>query len=146
MRATNFMLRSRSQDPTTLAESVRKTVWRLDPDLPIANVMSLETFMANQYVGMRVFGAMIAGFGVVALLLASVGVYGVLAYSVAQRTQEIGVRVALGASRNDVLTMVLRDGLKLAFFGLVIGLPGVLVVRRLIEGALEGLAGGVRLE
>ena len=142
MRAMNFMLRSRSQDPTTLAESARQTVWRLDPDLPIANVMSLETFMANQYVGMRVFGAMIAGFGVVALLLASVGVYGVLAYSVAQRTQEIGVRVALGASRNDVLTMVLRDGLKLAFFGLVIGLPGVFVVRRLIEGALEGLAGG----
>ncbi len=142
MRAMNFMLRSRSQDPTTLAESARQTVWRLDPDLPIANVMSLETFMANQYVGMRVFGAMIAGFGVVALLLASVGVYGVLAYSVAQRTQEIGVRVALGASRNDVLTMVLRDGLKLAFFGLVIGVPGVFVVRRLIEGALEGLAGG----
>jgi putative ABC transport system permease protein len=84
----------------------------------------------------KVFGWMFSSFGAAALLLASIGVYGVLAYSVSQRTQEIGVRVALGAGRNDVMRLVVGQGVKLAALGIAVGVAGALGVTPIIKGLL----------
>ena len=88
----------------------------------------------------RIFGIMFGVFALAALLLASIGLYGVMAYSVAQRTHEIGVRLALGAEPNDVLRLVVRQGARLAGAGLLLGIPGALMLSRLLQGSLYGVS------
>ncbi len=141
-RTARFLVRAAGGDPMALADSARAAVWSYDRDLPVAELREYDDVLATVYVGITVFGNLLGGFGAVALLLAALGVYGVLAYSVTQRTQEIGVRVALGASRGNMLGMVMRDGAGLAAVGVVIALPLVYVVRQGLESVIEGMTAG----
>ena len=109
--------------PTTLVSSIRSEVRAIDPLLPVTNVRTLDEVVSASTASQRFNAAVLGGFAGAALLLAAVGVAGVLAISVSRRTAEIGIRLALGARSGDVLTMVLRQGLSLVLLGLVIGLP-----------------------
>ena len=106
------------------------------PSLPIFEARTMEELKALGFWQHRLFGAMFSIFGAVALMLASVGVYGMLSYSVSQRTQEIGVRMALGANRHDVLQLVVGHGLKLAGIGVVFGIAGAIGAARQIQSVL----------
>ena len=123
-------------DPAQLAPLARQTVREIDPALPAFSIMPLPEVVAES-VGQRRFSLLLlAAFAVIALVLASVGIYGVVAYSVSQRTQEIGVRMAIGAERSDVLRLVVGGGMKLALAGVVIGIAGALALSRYIATML----------
>jgi predicted permease len=127
-------------DPITMARAAREQVWAVDPAQPIASIRTLEELLARVQASRRFTMMMLAVFAVVAVLLAAVGIYGVIAYSTAQRTHEIGVRVALGATRVDVLRMVLRDGLRIGALGIVIGIAAAAATSRLLSGMLFGVS------
>jgi putative ABC transport system permease protein len=127
-------------DPMGLVAGVRSSVAGLDRDLPLYNVRTLKQMVAES-LGRERFGLLlIAIFAGLALLLAGVGVYGVLAYSVTQRTHEIGVRLALGASRRDVLRLIAGQGMKLVLVGVSIGLLAAFALTRLMTGLLYGVS------
>ena len=134
-RNTGLMIRTEG-DPAEITSAARRVIREADPTLPIFQVMTLEELRRLGYWSVRLFGWMFSMFAGVALVLASVGVYGVIAYSVSQRTQEIGVRVALGAQSSDVIRMVVRGGALLALLGIGIGLAGALAVTRVIQSLL----------
>ena len=110
-------------DPLRFAAAARTEVAAVDPELPLFDVMSMERLMSNAVTGLAYVAALMAAFGVIALVLASVGLYGVIAYSVGERTHEIGMRMALGARPGDILQLIVRDGMVLAVLGLIIGFP-----------------------
>ena len=110
----------------------------MDPDVPLTNIRPLDELIAQMRWPQRVFGTMFSIFAVIALVLAVVGLYGVTAYSVAQRTQEIGIRMALGAERGQVRWLVLRRGLVQLAIGLTIGLAGAFAAGRLLQNWLVG--------
>jgi predicted permease len=112
-----------SQDSRTLAASIRNELRRVDPDIPLSNVRTLDEVVADSVAPRRLSVVLLSAFSGVALLLASLGMYGVISFLVVQRTHEIGVRMALGAQRADVLKMVIGHAGKLLFFGAAIGLP-----------------------
>jgi putative ABC transport system permease protein len=123
----------------SLVGAARETIRQIDPDLPLSKVTTLRTVVDDSLANQR-FSAMLTGvFGMLSLVLASIGLYGVISYSVAQRTREIGIRVALGARRSTVFAMVLGMGGRIAAVGIVIGLFGALVVSRLMASALYGV-------
>ncbi|HEV2834518.1 MAG TPA: ABC transporter permease [Pyrinomonadaceae bacterium] len=125
-----------TSDPQRLISIARAKVRELDKDVPISNVNTMEQLVA-QSVAQRRFGMFLVGiFAALALVLAVIGIYGVVSYSVAQRTNEIGVRMALGASTTDVLTMVLKNGMTLALIGVGIGLAGAFAATRLMGAML----------
>jgi putative ABC transport system permease protein len=127
-------------DPITMARAVQEQVWAIDPGQPVASVRTLEEVLARAQANRRFTMMMLGVFAIVALLLAAVGIYGVIAHSTAQRTHEIGVRVALGATRVDVLHMVLRDGLRIGALGTIIGMAAAAAVSRLLSGLLFGVS------
>ena len=119
-----------------LVEEVKKRVWSMDSLIPVSDVQSMDDLMsvslAQQWFNLLLLGI----FAALALILASVGIYGLMAYGVSQRTHEIGVRMALGAQRRDVLRLIVGDGAKLAFAGIVIGVLGALALTRLMVSLL----------
>jgi putative ABC transport system permease protein len=123
-------------DPLALARAAQEQVWGVDPAQPVASVRAVEELVARAQANRRFTMWMLAAFAVVALVLAAIGIYGVIAYATAQRTHEIGVRVALGASRIDVLQMVLADGVRIGAFGTAIGIAVAAASSRLLSGLL----------
>jgi putative ABC transport system permease protein len=127
-----------SSDPGQFAQSARVAISSIDPSLPIFSVMPLSDAIHESIVGLAYTADMMAGLGVIALVIALVGIYGVIAYSVAERTHEFGVRMALGAQRRDVLWLVSRRGAWLTGLGIAIGLPLAVALARLLEGSIYG--------
>jgi len=126
-------------EPMRSLNAVRSAVLDVDHDMPIAGVATLES-MVDRSMGQRRLSAVLIGsFAALALLLASLGIYGVMSYTVAQRTREIGVRVALGASRRDVLGLIVGQGARIAAVGAAIGLAGALAAARLLRSQLFGV-------
>jgi predicted permease len=126
-------------DPASLTASVRETIQSLDPELPLSKVATLTTLVDDSLSQPRFAMLLLACFGVLALLLASIGMYGVISYSVLQRTQEIGIRMALGAERSNVFRMVLGQGARLAAIGIAIGLLAAVGITRLMSSFLYGV-------
>ena len=126
-------------DPKVLAAAARAQVAALDPDQPVYEFKTLEELFNDQLSGFRFLAVLMGVFGTVALFLASIGVYAVMAYSVNERTHEIGVRMALGAREPDVVWMIVRRGLTLAGIGLAIGLPLTLVLARMLANIIFGV-------
>jgi putative ABC transport system permease protein len=137
-RTVTLLLKSQGA-PDALAADTRATLGRLDPSLAAFGVMTMEHMVAQSFWDRRLYGYMFAVFAGIALLLAAVGVYGVMAYSVAQRTHEIGVRMAIGAGVRDVLRLVVGQTLVLAGTGIAIGLVGALAITRVLGGFLYGV-------
>jgi putative ABC transport system permease protein len=125
--------------PESIAKTVRRLVAARNRDIPVENLVSMEETIGNSLAPQQVTTVALTLFAVVALLLACLGLYGVLAYSVSQRTHEIGLRVALGAERSDVLKLVVGQGFKLTLIGVGIGIVGAVAVTRLLAGLLYGV-------
>ncbi|HEY0154184.1 MAG TPA: ABC transporter permease [Longimicrobium sp.] len=127
-------------DAAALAPALRRAIREIDPGVAVADVHTMAEVAGQSLWKQRLFGGMFASFGFVALLLAVTGVYAMMAYAVAQRIHEIGVRMALGARTGQVLRMVVGQGLTIAAIGVGIGLAGALAVTRLMAGLLEGVS------
>ena len=121
---------------TALVDTVKKQIWSVDHQIPVSDIAPMTELMAVTIAQERFNMLLLGIFASLALLLAGVGIYGLIAYAVSQRTHEIGVRVAVGAQRRDVLGLVLRDGAKLAFFGIAIGVVAALGLTRLMVSLL----------
>ena len=125
--------------PADLVPAIQRRLAAIDRDRPMVEVRTLEQVVADSVADRRLPMLILGGFAAAALLLGAIGVYGIVAYSVAQRTQEFGLRMALGARRGDVVRLVLGQGLRLALWGLLIGLLGSFAAARLIAGLLYGI-------
>jgi putative ABC transport system permease protein len=127
-------------DPTSLAGAIRNEVQSLEKNLPLGNPERMSDRVANSLYAPRMGAVLLAVFGGLALLLASIGLYGVMSFSVSRRIRELGIRVALGASPGDVFRLVLRQGMTLVIAGVVIGLVAAFVVTRLLSSFLYGVS------
>jgi putative ABC transport system permease protein len=128
-----------SGDPSSLVPAIRGKVLELDQELPLQRVSTLDTVVSNSIRRQRFVSVVLSVFAGVALILALAGVYGVISYSVAQRTKELGIRVALGAQVSDVLRLVLKQGMTYVLLGEVVGIVGALALTRLLGGLLFGV-------
>jgi len=127
-------------DPAAVANSIRAAVWRVDRDQPVWRVRTMNRVLDEARGGPRLTVWLMTGFAMLALVLAAIGVYGVMSYAVARRTQEVGIRMALGARRHQVLTMVLRDGMRTTTLALFIGLAIAALATRLLASQLFGVS------
>jgi putative ABC transport system permease protein len=132
----SLLVRSIHPDPLTVKSAVQQAIWSVNPAAPESRARALSKTLAEQVAEPRLYALLLSLFAGIALLLAAVGIYSVLAYSVAQRTQEFGIRLALGAQGSDVLKLVIRQGLKLALLGIGVGLAGALALTRLLKTLL----------
>jgi len=128
-----------TQDPASTTASAREAIHSVDADLPVANVRTLATIVSTSMTEPLFSALLLAAFGALALVLATIGMYGVISYSVAQRTQEIGIRMVLGARPRSVFQMVLGQGTRLAILGIAIGLVAALAVTRVMNSFLYGV-------
>jgi putative ABC transport system permease protein len=136
---TMYLAVRAANDPTALTTAIRRQVSGLDSEQPIADIATMEERRAESLQRTRFNTLLLSIFAAVALLLAMIGIYGVMSYSVAERTREIGIRVALGAQRGDVLGLVVKRGMGLVILGCLIGLGGAIGVTRLMSGMLYGV-------
>jgi putative ABC transport system permease protein len=136
---TNIIVRT-DTDPQKLLPVIRNEVQQLDPNLPLSNARPLTERMALPLLPARVAASIFGSFGLLALILAAIGIYGVMSYTVSRRTHEIGIRVALGAQTRDVLRLIIGQGMLLAFIGVAIGLAVALLLGRLMKSLLFGLS------
>ena len=134
-RGIDLVVRT-AQNPAALATPVERVIAGIDRDLPVADVLSMDQLVQTSLADQSLDALLLAGFGGLSLLLAGVGLFGVLSYVVAQRTTEIGIRIALGAQREQVVRQFLTDGLKPAVYGLVLGLGASAMVTRLLSSLL----------
>jgi ABC-type antimicrobial peptide transport system permease subunit len=135
LRGAALVVRS-AEDVTRFALPVQKIVQQLDKDLPVSDVLTMDQLIGTQTLDAGFNATLVLVFALVSLLLAAVGLFGVISYVAAQRTTEIGVRIALGAQRSQVLALVLRDGVQPALIGLALGLATSAAVTRLIQSML----------
>jgi putative ABC transport system permease protein len=133
-----FVLRA-EKDPLALAEPARRVIRSMDPAQPVAEIAPMENIVRETFSRQRFSATLLAGFSLVALLLAAVGIYGVLAYTVTERTREFGVRVALGAEPGRIVALVLRTGVRLVLAGTVAGLLGAMALTGLLRSMLFGV-------
>jgi predicted permease len=138
-RATMIVIARTNGDPLTFGKTVEKTIHELNSDLVVFDITTLELREQLATFGQRVAGTFVGAFGLLALILAAVGIYGVTAYTTRQRTHEIGIRVALGASKQDVLRLVLGHGLRLTLAGVVLGLTASFALTRFLSSLLLGV-------
>jgi len=134
----DIVIVSRPGTSTSIAQ-IRKAMASVDPNLPIIKIRTLREQVAGEFRQQRLIARLTSLFGVLALILASIGVYGVMAYNVGSRTSEIGVRLALGADRRDVFRLILRGALALISFGLLLGIPLALAAGRFLGHQLYGI-------
>lgn len=126
-------------DPAAMTAAIRKAAQEVEPRLPLNDIETQEAQIAKLVSQERLFASLSSFFGLLALVLVAIGLYGVMSYTVARRTHEIGVRMALGAQAADVLRLVIRETLWLALAGVALGVPAALVATRWIESQLFGL-------
>jgi putative ABC transport system permease protein len=138
--AANALVVRTTVEPISLAGSVRNAIWSVDKDQAVANIDTMDHIVAKAVARQRFSMLLLGVFAAVALLLASVGIYGVMSYSVAQRTREIGIRMALGARRADVLQMTVGQGLKLVGAGMILGLGAAFLLTRVMATLLYGIS------
>lgn len=136
----NILVVRTTAKPETLISAIRNEFRTMDPNLPVTNAKTLTEHMNFSLFPARAVAWLLASFGSLALALAAIGIYGVMSYSVAQRTREVGIRMALGAQRTDVLRMMLNQGMKLAGIGMAIGLGAAFVLTRLLANLLYGVS------
>jgi ABC-type lipoprotein release transport system permease subunit len=139
MPGTSYFIVRTSGAPATVAGTVRQTLTSIDATVPILGIVPLSVAMRNSLQRERLLARLASGFGILALVLAAIGLYGVMSYAITRRTGEIGLRVALGAESSQVVRMVLFDALRLVAIGVVIGLPLALAATRLLRAQLHGV-------
>jgi ABC-type antimicrobial peptide transport system permease subunit len=132
-------IRTSSDDPLTMAGSLRAAAHRIEKNAPIFGVATLEQQLGTYLVQRRFESSLLTGFSIVALLMAAVGIYGLIQYSIAMRTQEIGLRLAVGAQAGDIFRMIIREGLTLSLAGVAIGLVGAWWLGRMGSSLLFGV-------
>ena len=136
---TTLVLRTTGASPASFAPAARVAIAEIDPSLPLYNVKPFDRLIIESIVGIAYVATMMGILGLIALVLASIGIYGVMSYAVTERTHEIGIRMSLGAETRDILSMVLRNGVLLTAIGLAIGLPVAIFMARALSGLLFGV-------
>src|SRR6187549_1964257 len=130
---------NRGGEATSVQQSIAAALHSLDPDVPMADVKTMEQMVSEALAADRFHTALFACFAAVALVLAAVGIYGVMSFVVAQRTHEVGLRMALGADRRRVVALIMKDGMKTALLGTTLGGVGAYVVGRTMQGMWFGV-------
>jgi predicted permease len=138
--AANALIVRTSVEPMSLATSVRNSIWAVDKDQPVADIDTMDHIVSEAIARQRFSMLLLGIFAGLALVLAAVGIYGVMSYSVAQRTHEIGIRMALGARRADVLRMTVKQGLQLVSVGMIVGLVAAFFLTRVLASLLFGIS------
>ncbi|HSB26695.1 MAG TPA: FtsX-like permease family protein, partial [Pyrinomonadaceae bacterium] len=126
-------------NPSVMAQSIKQEIWKVDSQLPVTRVETMGEVSAESFAARRFNMSLLTVFAGLALVLAAIGIYGVMSYAVTQRTQEIGIRMALGARTVDVLKLVLRNGMMLVLIGIALGLVGAFALTRLMVTLLFGV-------
>jgi putative ABC transport system permease protein len=126
-------------EPSAMTAAVQARIWAVDKDQPIMNLQPMRQILWQSVAAPRIYSLLLGIFAAIALVIASAGIYGVAAYAVVRRTREIGVRLAIGATPRQILTLVLREGLGLTAIGLALGAGGALALRQVISGFLFGV-------
>jgi putative ABC transport system permease protein len=137
-RWASLVARTQS-DPAVMANAVKQQVWKVDPQLPLTRVETMSQVAGESFAARRFNMLLLVIFAALALVLSAVGIYGVMSYAVTQRTQEIGIRMALGARAVDVLQLIISNGMTLIMMGVAIGIVGALALTRLLASFLFGV-------